>query len=63
MDYTYLIPTAGIIALIFVFIKNLSVSKKEIGNAKMAEIAKNIAPICSLPRMFALKAFHIINLE
>jgi len=43
MDYTYLIPAAGIIALIFVFIKNLSVSKKEVGNAKMAEIAKNIA--------------------
>ena len=43
MDYIYLIPAAGIIALIFVFIKNLSVSKKEVGNAKMAEIAKNIA--------------------
>ena len=43
MDYTYLIPAAGIIALIFVFIKNLSVSKKAVGNAKMAEIAKNIA--------------------
>ena len=42
MDYTYLIPAAGIIALIFVFIKNLSVSKKEVGNSKMAEIAKNI---------------------
>ena len=41
MDYIYLIPAAGIIALIFVFIKNLSVSKKEVGNAKMAEIAKN----------------------
>ena len=43
MDYIYLIPTAGIIALIFVFIKNSWVSKKEVGNAKMAEIAKNIA--------------------
>ena len=43
MDYIYLIPTAGILALIFVFIKNLSISKKEVGNAKMAEIAKNIA--------------------
>src|SRR6056300_1718162 len=43
MDYTYLIPAAGIIALIFVFIKNLSVSKKAVGNAKMAKIAKNIA--------------------
>jgi len=43
MDYIYLIPAAGIIALIFVFVKNLSVSKKEVGNAKMAKIAKNIA--------------------
>ena len=43
MDYIYLIPAAGILALIFVFIKNLSISKKEVGNAKMAEIAKNIA--------------------
>ena len=43
MDYIYLIPAAGIIALIFVLVKNLSVSKKEVGNAKMAKIAKNIA--------------------
>ena len=43
MDYINLIPLAGIIALIFVFIKNSSVSKKEVGNAKMAKIAKNIA--------------------
>ena len=43
MDYINLIPLAGVIALIFVFIKNSSVSKKEVGNAKMAKIAKNIA--------------------
>ena len=43
MDYINLIPLAGVIALIFVFIKNASVSKKEVGNAKMAKIAKNIA--------------------
>ena len=43
MDYINLIPLAGVIALIFVFIKNSSVSKKDVGNAKMAKIAKNIA--------------------
>ena len=43
MDYINLIPLAGVLALIFVFIKNSSVSKKEVGNAKMAKIAKNIA--------------------
>ena len=43
MDYINLIPAAGIIALIFVFIKNSWVSKKEVGNAKMEKIAKNIA--------------------
>ena len=43
MDYINLIPLAGIIALIFVLIKNSSVSKKEVGNEKMAKIAKNIA--------------------
>ena len=43
MDYINLIPLAGVIALIFVFIKNSSVSKKEVGNEKMAKIAKNIA--------------------
>ena len=43
MDYINLIPLAGVIALIFVFIKNSSVSKKEVGSEKMAKIAKNIA--------------------
>ena len=43
MDYIYLIPAAGIIALIFVVIKNQWVTKKEIGNAKMKQISENIA--------------------
>ncbi|MDT7828135.1 sodium-translocating pyrophosphatase [Pricia sp. S334] len=33
----------GIVALLFVFIKNAWVSKQEVGDAKMARIAKNIA--------------------
>ena len=33
----------GILALIFVFIKNAWVAKQDEGNAKMARIAKNIA--------------------
>ena len=40
MDYINLIPAAGIIALIFVFLKNSWVSKKEVGSAKMEKIAK-----------------------
>jgi len=43
MDYIYLIPAAGIVALIFVVIKNQWVTKKEIGNAKMKQISENIA--------------------
>ena len=39
----YFIPITGIIALIYVYIKNRWVSSKEVGNAKMAKIAKNIA--------------------
>ena len=39
----YFIPVTGIIALIYVYIKNRWVSSKEVGNAKMAKIAKNIA--------------------
>lgn len=37
------LPLFGIIALAFVFIKNAWVSKQEVGDAKMARIAKNIA--------------------
>ena len=37
------LPAFGIMALIFVFLKNNWVSKQEVGNEKMKRIAKNIA--------------------
>ena len=37
------LPAFGVLALLFVFIKNMWVSKQEEGDAKMARIAKNIA--------------------
>ncbi|TXN36978.1 sodium-translocating pyrophosphatase [Flagellimonas hymeniacidonis] len=37
------LPVFGIVALIFVFIKNMWVGKQDVGDAKMARIAKNIA--------------------
>jgi len=37
------LPLFGVIALIFVFVKNAWVSKQEVGDTKMAQIAKNIA--------------------
>ncbi len=37
------LPAFGIIALIFVFIKNRWVTKQDVGNEKMARIAQNIA--------------------
>ena len=37
------LPAFGILALIFVWIKNTWISKQEVGNEKMARIAKNIA--------------------
>ena len=37
------LPAFGVLALIFVFFKNMWVSKQEEGDAKMARIAKNIA--------------------
>ena len=37
------LPAFGILALIFVFLKNNWVSKQEVGNKKMERIAKNIA--------------------
>ena len=43
-NYSYnLYPAFGILALVFVFFKNNWVSKQEVGNEKMARIAKNIA--------------------
>src|SRR5210317_1806274 len=37
------LPAFGVLALVFVFFKNNWVSKQEVGNEKMARIAKNIA--------------------
>ena len=37
------LPAFGVLALLFVFIKNSWVSKQEVGNKKMARIASNIA--------------------
>jgi len=37
------LPVFGVLALLFVFVKNVWVSKQEVGDAKMARIAKNIA--------------------
>ena len=37
------LPVFGLVALLFVFIKNMWVSKQEVGDAKMARIAKSIA--------------------
>ena len=39
----HFLPAFGILALIFVWIKNTWISKQEVGNEKMARIAKNIA--------------------
>jgi K(+)-stimulated pyrophosphate-energized sodium pump len=38
-----ILPAFGVLALLFVLIKNIWVSKQEVGDAKMARIAKNIA--------------------
>ncbi len=38
-----LLPAFGVLALLFVFAKNAWVSKQEVGDEKMARIAKNIA--------------------
>ena len=37
------LPAFGVLALLFVLFKNIWVSKQEVGNDKMARIAKNIA--------------------
>ncbi|NNK83383.1 MAG: sodium-translocating pyrophosphatase [Flavobacteriaceae bacterium] len=37
------LPLFGVLALLFVFVKNVWVSKQEVGNEKMANIAKHIA--------------------
>jgi K(+)-stimulated pyrophosphate-energized sodium pump len=39
----YMLPVAGVIALVFTFVRSNWVGKQEVGDAKMAGIAKNIA--------------------
>ena len=39
----YILPVAGVIALLFTFVRSNWVSKQEVGDEKMARIAKNIA--------------------
>ncbi len=39
----YFLPLAGVVALIFVYIKSSWVSRQEVGTEKMARIAKNIS--------------------
>ena len=43
MNLISLVPLSGIIALIFVYVKNRWVTSKNIGSAKMERIAKNIS--------------------
>jgi len=44
MDYiVQFLPVFGVLALLFVLLKNIWVSKQEVGNEKMANIAKHIA--------------------
>ena len=42
-NFIYLIPAAGLIAMLFVYVKSAWVSKQEVGTEKMARIAKSIA--------------------
>jgi K(+)-stimulated pyrophosphate-energized sodium pump len=41
--FLYLIPGSGIVALLFVYLKNNWVASKEVGSEKMERIAKNIS--------------------
>ena len=41
--FVKLLPAFGIVALLFVWLKNIWVSKQEVGNEKMSSIAKHIA--------------------
>ena len=42
-EMLYFIPGSGILALLFVYIKNNWVASREVGSEKMERIAKNIA--------------------
>ena len=41
--FLYLIPGSGIVALLFVYLKNNWVASKEVGSEKMERIAQNIS--------------------
>ena len=41
--FLYLIPGSGIVALLFVYLKNNWVTSKEVGSEKMDRIAQNIS--------------------
>ena len=43
MDLIYFIPLSGIIALVFVYLKNRWVTSNDVGSEKMERIAKNIS--------------------
>ena len=43
MNPIYFIPISGIIALVFVYIKNKWVTSNDVGSEKMERIAKNIS--------------------
>ena len=38
-----LLPAFGVLALLFVLVKNIWISKQEVGSEKMTKIAKHIA--------------------
>ena len=42
-DLLYLVPGSGLVALLFVYLKNNWVTSKDVGSEKMERIAKNIA--------------------
>ena len=42
-DFLYLVPGSGLVALLFVYLKNNWVASKDVGSEKMERIAKNIA--------------------
>ena len=41
-DLLYLVPGSGLVALLFVYLKNNWVASKDVGSEKMERIAKNL---------------------
>ena len=58
----FVAPVAGVLALIFAFIKATSVNKAEVGDEKMAIIAKNIADgaMAFLKREYTILAGFVV---